>query len=130
MRRVSGAFFLVCLLAGCASFDGTYAPDCMAHSGDRITLDSGRFVWDKFTDQVLVNDAGEKVDLYPDYPLRGRYSLEGDTVHFESYTGEPLPVMHVQRENDKTYLLTDKQRTSWQTDRPRCPLTLTPNRAL
>lgn len=119
----AGALFLL-LLAGCASIDGTYTPGCLSHAGNSITLNGGRFVWDKFTDQVLVNDAGEKVDMYPEYPLRGRYSVEGDTVHFESYTGEPLPVMHLQRESGKTYLLTDKQRDTWLTARPRCPLTL------
>jgi hypothetical protein len=121
-QRIAAAATLLYLLAGCASYDGTYSPDCIAHAGDRITLDNGRFVWDKFTDQVLVNDAGEVVDMYPDYPLRGRYRLEGDTVHFESYSGEPLPVMHLQREHEKTYLLTDKQRQS--TTRPKCPLLL------
>jgi hypothetical protein len=112
-------------MAGCASYDGTYSPDCLAHAGNRITLDNGRFVWDKFTDQVLVNDAGEVVDQYPEYPLRGRYSLHGETVHFESYTGEPLPPMHLKREDNKTYLLTPKQLESWETPgtRPRCPLT-------
>jgi hypothetical protein len=117
---------LLCLLAGCASYDGTYSPDCIAFAGNRVTLDNGRFVWDKFTDQVLVNDAGEVVDMYPEYPMRGRYRMEGDTVHFESYIGEPLPVMHLHREDQKTYLLTDKQLESWQNpaDRPRCPLLL------
>jgi hypothetical protein len=119
-----GTLLLIGALAGCASLEGTWSPDCVAHSGNRITLDGGRFVWDKFTDQVLVNDAGDVVDMYPEYPLRGRYSMEGDTIRFESYTGEPLPVMHLQREAGKTYLLTDKQRDAWHTARPRCPLTL------
>jgi len=123
-QRVAAAVSLACLLAACVSHEGSYSPDCIAYSGNRITLDGDRFVWDKFTDQVLVNDAGEVVDQYPEYPLRGRYRMEGETVHFESYTGEPLPVMHLQREGDKTYLLTEKQLDSWQTDRPRCPLAL------
>ena len=123
-QRIAAAVSLACLLAGCASDDGTYSPDCIAYAGNRITLDNGRFVWEKFTDQVLVNDAGEVVDMYPEYPLRGRYSLEAETIHFESYTGEPLPAMHLQREGNKTYLLTEKQLGSWQTDRPRCPLAL------
>jgi hypothetical protein len=124
--RIAAAVLLSCLLAGCASYDGIYSPDCLAHAGNRITLDNGRFVWDKFTDQVLVNDAGEVVDQYPEYPLRGRYSLEGETVHFESYTGEPLPIMHLQREDNKTYLLTAQQLESWEppATRPRCPLAL------
>jgi hypothetical protein len=125
-RGPAAVVSLLCLLTGCASYEGTYSPGCPAYAGSRITLDGGRFVWDKFTDQVLVNDAGEVVDLHPEYPLRGRYRMEGDTLHFDSYTGEPLPTMHLHREGDKTYLLTDTQLESWHatTDRPRCPLLL------
>lgn len=105
----------VWLLAGCASYEGSYTPACIAYAGDNIELNGGRFVWDKFTDQVLVNDAGEVVDQFPEYPLRGRYRLDGETLHFESYTGEALPDMHLRREGPRTYLLTDKQMESQQT---------------
>ena len=125
-RRIIAASALLCLITGCASIDGVYTPDCIAYSGDNIRLDGGRFVWDKFSDQVLVNDAGEAVDQYPEYPLRGRYRVEDDTIHFDSYTGEPLPSMHLRQEGDRTYLLTQKQYESWlnANDRPRCPLVL------
>ena len=120
------ALFLApaCLLAGCASIDGTYNPACTAFSGNTIELDGGRFVWDKFTDQVFVNDAGEVVDQYPEYPMRGRYRLEGDTIHFDSYEGAPLPSMHLREEDGEVYLLTNEQHESWlnANGRPRCPL--------
>jgi hypothetical protein len=117
---------LLCVVAGCASHDGTYTPDCIAHAGNSIKLDGGRFVWDKFTDQVLVNDAGEVVDQFPQYPLRGRYRMEGETLHFESWTGEALPAMHMRREGSRTFLLTDRQLEAWPADRQRtrCALVL------
>jgi len=117
---------LLCLIAGCASHDGTYTPDCIAHAGNSIKLDGGRFVWDKFTDQVLVNDAGEVIDQFPEYPVRGRYRIEGETLNFESYTGEPLPEMHLRREGHRTFLLTNEQLEVWPSDRrrTRCALVL------
>ncbi|HWM28890.1 MAG TPA: hypothetical protein VNQ14_10560 [Woeseiaceae bacterium] len=123
--RTAFCCLIVPLLAGCASYEeGSYGPGCVAYAGNRIELDGGRFVWDKFTDQVLVNDAGEVVDQYPEYPLRGRYRLQGEALHFESYTGEPLPVMHLRREGSMTYLLTNKQLESLQNTgtRPECAL--------
>jgi hypothetical protein len=125
-QRIAATAALVCLVGGCASLDGTYTPDCIAHAGNSIKLDGGRFVWDKFTDQVLVNDAGEVVDQFPEYPVRGRYRLEGETLDFESYTGEPLPRMHMRREGNRTFLLTDRQLEAWPADRQRtrCALVL------
>jgi hypothetical protein len=112
------------LLAGCASIDGTYTPGCLSHAGNSITLNGGRFVWDKFTDQVLVNDRGEVVDQFPAYPVRGRYSMEGDTLYFDSYTGETLPKMHLRRDGKKPLLLTDEQLKGWPHDKKltRCAL--------
>jgi hypothetical protein len=121
---IAAAVSVVCLTGACTSFDGTYRPDCMAHAGNRITLQDGRFVWEKFTDQVRVNDAGQVVDPFPDYPLQGRYRIEDDIVHFEPDTGQSLPDMHLQHEGQKTYLLTEKQLQSWPSTRPRCPLAL------
>lgn len=112
--RTTVQLSLAWLLAGCASHEGTYTPDCIAFAGNEIELNGGRFVWDKFTDQVLVNDAGEVVDQFPEYPLRGRYQVEDETLHFESYTGEALPDMHLRREGTRTFLLTEAQLASWQ----------------
>jgi hypothetical protein len=125
VTRRSAAAVLLTLLAGCASIDGTYTPGCLSHAGNSITLKDGRFVWDKFTDQVLVNDRGEVVDQFPNYPVRGRFSLEGDTLHFDSYTGEPLPTMHLRRDGEKPLLLTVEQLKGWPHDNnlTRCALT-------
>ena len=126
MTRRSAAALLFTLLAGCTSIDGTYTPGCLSHAGNSITLKDGRFVWDKFTDQVLVNDREEVVDQFPGYPVRGRYRMEGDTLYFDSYTGETLPKMHLRRDGEKPLLLTEEQLKGWPHDRnlTRCALIL------
>ena len=80
----------VLLLAGCVSHDGTYSPACIAYAGSKITLSDGEFVWEKFTDEVVVNDAGETVDRFPGYPMRGTYRIYGQRVLMESSDGEAI----------------------------------------
>jgi hypothetical protein len=48
------------------------------------------------------------------------------TLHFEPYTGEPLPAMHMRREGNRVFLLTDQQLKAWSSDRQRtrCALVL------
>lgn len=125
-KKYAAAAVCFLALAGCAGIDGTYTPACLAHAGNSITLANGRFAWDKFTDQVLVNDRGEAVDQFPGYPVRGRYRIEGDTVHFDSCTGETLPAMHLRREGNRRLLLTDEQLEGWPGDArlTRCALVL------
>jgi hypothetical protein len=102
------------LLTACASHSGVYAPDCIAYAGDRIELDNGRFVWDKFTDRVEINDEGERVDRYPDYPVRGRYVLVNDRIRFVAETDVRLPELYLVKRGRQHYLLTTAQYTTWQ----------------
>lgn len=124
--RLLAAAAIACLLPACATYEGTYAPDCIAYAGDRIKLDGGRFVWDKFTDQVLVDDAGRRIDPFPEYPVLGRYRIEGERVIFDSYTGEELPDMYLRSDGRRSWLLTAEQFERWHgTDTPPdCPLIL------
>lgn len=117
---------LACLLPACATHEGTYAPDCIAYAGDRIKLQGGRFVWDKFTDQVMVDGAGRRIDPFPEYPVLGRYRLEDQRVVFESYTGEELPDMYLETDERGSWLLTREQFERWQEagTAPDCPLML------
>ncbi len=103
------------LLFGCASHDGTYSPDCIAFEGSKIRLSKGQFVWEKFTDAVVVDDAGNVLNQYPGYPMRGSYRIEGQTLYFESATGESLPDFYLQQHNDRYYLFTAEQFAAWQT---------------
>ena len=122
--RLTAVLVPACVASACATHEGTYAPDCIAFAGNSIRLDAGRFVWDRLTDQVMVDDAGEKVDPFPQYPLRGRYRVEKDRLIFDSDTGEELPHMYLLGENGRHYLLTAEQFEAWQETgtRPKCPL--------
>ncbi|NIV17422.1 MAG: hypothetical protein GWN47_03200 [Woeseiaceae bacterium] len=68
---------LVACLAGCKAVDGTFLPGCAAYAGDRIELRNGSFEWDKFTDAIEVDEDGNPVDAFPDYPKRGNYTIDG-----------------------------------------------------
>ncbi len=101
------------LLVACAAHNGVYSPSCIAYSGDRIELDDGGFVWDKFTDQVRVNDAGNVIDRYPEYPVSGRYEIVGTRITFLASTGMALPDRYRVRRNGQIYLLTAEQYATW-----------------
>jgi hypothetical protein len=112
--RLPAAFVLAATLAACASPSGVYAPDCIAYAGDRIELDDGRFAWDKFTDQVRIDEAGQRVDRYPDYPVRGRYLIEDDRITFIAETDVSLPELYLVRRGRQHYLLSTAQYATWQ----------------
>ncbi len=107
--RYTATTLIACLLAGCVSHEGTYSPACIAYAGSTIRLSDGQFVWEKFTDAVIVNDDGEIVDQFPGYPLRGTYRIDGQTVTMESASGEAMENMYLHRHDDRYYLLTAKQ---------------------
>ena len=114
------------LLCACASIEGGYSPDCIAFAGNTIDLTRGRFEWDRFTDEVRVDDDGSVIDAFPDYPKQGRYRVDGDRVLMTSDAGEALAVLHVVRSADRTYLYTEDQYAAWRKDGSpaRCPLVL------
>ncbi len=116
----------VLLLAGCVSHDGTYSPACIAYAGSKITLSDGEFVWEKFTDEVVVNDAGETVDRFPGYPMRGTYRIYGQRVLMESSDGEAMEDMYLHRQGDSAYLYTAKQfeHLNSSGEPAKCPLKL------
>ena len=71
---------LAALFCGCVSHDGTYLPGCPAYAGNSIKLSDGQFVWEKFTDSVVLDDAGNVVNQFPGYPLQGSYRVAGQVV--------------------------------------------------
>ena len=104
----------VCLFAvtvtGCASIDGVYRPDCVAFEGDVVTLKSGEFVWERFTDAVEIDARGKRIDPFPDYPIRGRYSRDGDRLELTTNDGRSLePMFTYGGRAAPAYLLTAKQ---------------------
>lgn len=96
--------------AGCQSIDGIYRPGCVAFAGDEIELDGGRYLWDRFTDQVRVDERGEVVDPFPDYPREGSYRLEKDRLLLEASGSGPRAVFHLLSENGRYRLLDEDQR--------------------
>jgi len=115
--------------AGCAANDhvaGTYGPSCVAFAGDTIELADGRFTWDKFTDEVTVDDAGNTVDPFPGFPVRGTYTVEDDVVSLVTNVGELAADFHLVRRPDQVYLLTAAEFDAWQQDGtvPKCALLL------
>lgn len=105
---------LAVLMSGCVSHDGTYLPGCAAYAGNRITLDQGRFVWEKFTDAVVVDDDDNVVNQFPGYPLEGSYRIDGQMVQMQALSGESLQTMYLQNSGEQRYLLTADEFASWQ----------------
>ncbi len=106
--RLTTTLLLVCVLAGCKSAEGVYWPGCAAYAGDRIELRNGEVEWDKFTDQVNIDEAGNPVDPFPGYPRRGSYEIDGQVVRMtmEDNASETL-YLHVH--DGRALLLTDAQ---------------------
>lgn len=113
-RRFAALALGVCLLAGCNYVDGSYYPGCVAFAGDKVRLAEGRFVWDKFTDQVIVDDDGTAVDQFPAYPRQGTYELKGQTLQMRFDDGEAQTTMHLVRQDDRVVLLTQAQFDDWE----------------
>ena len=99
---------------GCASHEGTYSPSCIAYEGSNVSLSDGKFVWEKFTDSVVVDDAGNIVNQFPAYPMRGSYRIEGNTLYLEAASGESLATMYLRQRNERQYLLTAEQFEAWE----------------
>ena len=107
------AVLLAVTVTGCASIDGVYRPDCIAFEGDVVTLKSGAFVWERFTDAVEIDANGKRIDPFPDYPIHGRYSRDGDRLELVTNDGRTLEPMFTHGGGAvPTYLLTaDQYRT-------------------
>jgi hypothetical protein len=118
--------------AGCAAdtnIAGTYNPSCVAFEGNTIELSEDRFTWDKFTDEVTVDDDGNTVDPFPGFPVRGTYVVDGDVVRLRTDVGELAGEMHLVRRPNQVYLLTGEEFDSWERDGavPTCALLLGSN---
>ncbi len=105
---------LAVLLSACPSHEGTYSPSCIAYAGSNITLNDGQFVWEKFTDALVVDDEGNLVNQFPGYPMRGSYRVEGQAVYLEPDTGGSLQHMYLHRHRNNYYLLTADEFKLWE----------------
>ena len=112
--RLLATLLLFGALAGCKSVDGVYLPACMAYAGDRFELKDGAVVWDKFTDQIRVDDSGEPIDPFPDYPQTGSYGLDGDVLTIVIEGAGTAERFHLHRDNGRLLLLTAAQQRAWE----------------
>lgn len=115
--------------AGCASgpdVTGTYGPSCVAFEGNTIELTDSRFTWDKFTDEVTVDDDGNTVDPFPGFPVRGTYAVRDDVLSLTTDVGELAAELHLVQRPGEMYLLTAPEFEAWERDGqvPECALML------
>jgi hypothetical protein len=117
------------VFSGCATgsdVTGSYSPSCVAFEGNTIELSENRFTWDKFTDEVTVDDTGNEVDPFPGFPVRGVYAIEDDVVSLTTDVGELAAELYIVRRPGQVYLLTESEFEAWQKDStvPDCALLL------
>ncbi len=101
-------------LVACVSHEGTYSPDCISYAGSNISLGDWQFVWEKFTDEVVVDEDGKIVNQFPGFPMRGSYRIEGQIVHMDSAAGDAMKKMYLHSRDNRQYLLTAEQFDAWQ----------------
>lgn len=116
------------ILAGCAAYEGLYAPSCIAFAGSEIRLEDGRYVWSKFTDQVEIDADGNEVDPFPGFPRRGKYEKQDYEITLLGAGGEPVHTLFLFRLNGDIYLYTAAEAEAFEGsgERPACPLKLQP----
>ena len=120
------------LVSGCATKgpQGVFEPACIAHAGDRIEMSGGRFEWDRFTDHVNVDDSGNRIDPYPDYPKTGTVATgKFSKLEFTGDDGTAVGERYLLDYRGRTYLLTYEQNEAVLDgeEMPACALVRVPN---
>jgi hypothetical protein len=115
-------------LAACASNEGTYEPSCVAYEGDRLKLAAGRFEWQRFTDERVVNESGDVVEPFPGFPKSGTYRVNDDKLELVTNDGVRLDDWFVIEHAGQRYLLDAKQHNTFvdTSELPECALRFTP----
>ena len=123
IRRVA-LLCVVCVLAACKNYEGVFEPACTAYEGDRVELRDGNFEWQRFTDQRAVDENGEVVDPFPDFPKAGSYEILNERVSLSAEDGSKLGDRFLVERGGELYLLSAAQNTSVLSgqDIPRCAL--------
>ena len=106
--RLTIALLTGCILAGCKSVEGVYLPGCAAYAGDRVELHDGEFEWDKFTDQVEIDEHGKRIDPFPGFPQRGRYEIDGSAVRM-TMNNNASETLYLHVHDGRALLLTEAQ---------------------
>ncbi|MEL7024972.1 MAG: hypothetical protein AAGL69_14655 [Pseudomonadota bacterium] len=121
------AISVALMLSGCVS-PVTYEPGCVAMAGDRIEVTGARFVWDKFTDVRRIDEDGNEIEAYPDYPKSGRVESSGSQLKFIDDSGNLVGELVGYSDGANRFLLTAAQHDKVQAgaDVPACALKLMP----
>jgi len=98
-------FVLVPLLVSCANIDGLYKPACIAYEGDTIKLFDGTFTWQRFTDERRVDENGELIDPFPDFPKTGSYTLDDAVLELSINDGSDYATFFPLQLGSDYYLL-------------------------
>jgi len=85
----------------------------MAHVGSRIHLNDSEFVWEKFTDQLGLDDDGNKIDPFPGYPRRGTYRIDGHSIILNFSDDESIETLQLREHQGRYLLLTRPQAEAW-----------------
>ena len=119
---------LALALVACASNEGTYEPACIAYEGDRLNLAAGRFEWQRFTDERVVNESGDVVAPFPGFPKSGTYRVTDDKLELVTDEGVRLDDWFVIDHAGQRYLLDAKQHNTFvdTSELPECALRFTP----
>lgn len=125
---IVATFVVASLTCGCVYTEGTYTPGCSAFEGSNIQLRDGKFTWEKFTDQIVVDMDGNVVNQFPGYPKHGSYRIDRKVVSLVTTEGEPLEEMYLHRDGNRYVLLSGAQRQDWQDtgDYANCVLMMDP----
>lgn len=119
---------LVFSLVACANQEGLYEPACAAYEGDRLTLAAGRFEWQRFTDERIVNESGDVVTPFPGFPKSGTYRVANERLELTGDNNVRLDDWFVIDHAGQRYLLDAKQHNAFTDDgeMPECALRFTP----
>ena len=107
--RMMVTALIAAIAFGCTSYEGLYSPGCPAFAGSTIKLSDGKFVWEKFTDEVIINEKGEVENQFPGYPMHGAYRIDGQTVRMEPDSGEAIDDLYLRQRDHHYFLLTAQQ---------------------
>ena len=103
-------------LCGCSSIEGIYAPACVAYEGDEIELVDGNFTWRRFTDQRHVDENGEAVDPFPNYPKNGSYEYRDPMLVLSPHEGAANSGFFPLKKAGVVYLLTEAENQRYELD--------------
>jgi hypothetical protein len=112
LARVILIIFSSALLA-CASHDGLYEPACAAYEGDTLVLSGGRFEWQRFTDERVVDESGNSVTRFPGFPKTGTYRFSGQRLELLGDDGVRLQGWFAVTLDGQHYLLDTGQHNAY-----------------